>query len=159
MKKIYLDFPEHICSAVCFNFTLGGYEFLGEGDGADLRLSSADFSGSKLRVGEVVDKITRDYGAVLSFGQLEINLNTRIAKREGAEVKLTEKEAGLLSLLSLSGGFVKRSKILQDVWGYSQEVDTKTVEAHVHRLNQKMEEVFGFKIVEHQGGLYKISCL
>jgi Transcriptional regulatory protein, C terminal len=63
-------------------------------------------------------------------------------------VTLTDKEVDILSYLakcSASGATVKREELLRRVWGYSEGVDTHTLETHVYRLRQKIEEKAGEK--------------
>lgn len=58
----------------------------------------------------------------------------------GARVKLTEKEAAILSRLAeAEGGAVSRESLLRDVWGYGPGVSTRTLETHICRLRRKLE--------------------
>ncbi len=55
-------------------------------------------------------------------------------------VRLTEKEAALLiRLCHADGRTVSRRTLLRDVWGYSPEVSSHTVETHIYRLRRKIE--------------------
>lgn len=59
---------------------------------------------------------------------------------EGEEIALTEKEAAILKcLLRARGAFVNRRDLLTQVWGYVEGVETHTLETHVYRLRQKLE--------------------
>jgi hypothetical protein len=54
--------------------------------------------------------------------------------------QLTEKEAAILDRLVRAGGeIVTKAAPLADVWGYSPNVSTRTLETHIHRLRQKIE--------------------
>jgi DNA-binding response OmpR family regulator len=53
-------------------------------------------------------------------------------------VKLTDKETALLEYLICAGGPVARDKLLEDIWGYGETVDTHTLSTHVYRLRQKL---------------------
>ena len=58
----------------------------------------------------------------------------------GRKIRLTEKEAAILSHLLKAGGEVtSRKTLLDQVWGYNAEVETHTVETHVYRLRQKIK--------------------
>ncbi len=62
------------------------------------------------------------------------NLKTNQAQR------LTEKEVQLLLCLSSSLGCdVPKSKLLSEVWGYHPDTETHTLETHIYRLRQKLE--------------------
>ena len=57
------------------------------------------------------------------------------------KVRLTEKETAILKYLYRSGdAVVGRDKLLGEVWGYNAAVTTHTLETHVYRLRQKIEE-------------------
>ena len=60
---------------------------------------------------------------------------------EGTNVKLTNKEFQLLSALARkSGRVVTRQQLLDQVWGYSYYGDTRTLDVHIRRLRQKLED-------------------
>ena len=55
-------------------------------------------------------------------------------------VRLTDKETDiLLYLLKAEGAGVLREDLLRQVWGYSPEAQTHTLETHIYRLRQKIE--------------------
>ena len=59
----------------------------------------------------------------------------------GAVVRLTEKEAAMLLYLFRAGGAaVAREQLLQNVWGYHAAATTHTLETHIYRLRQKLED-------------------
>ena len=70
---------------------------------------------------------------------LEINIPCHEARVEGKVVDLTPTEFRLLQILMERKGRVQsRDQLLQDVWGYDQLIDTRTVDTHVRRLREKM---------------------
>jgi DNA-binding response OmpR family regulator len=74
------------------------------------------------------------------FGEVEVNRAARTVKRQGAPVALTPKEFDLLiALMERAGAVVPRSDLLSAVWGYSQDVSTRTVDLHVSELRAKLE--------------------
>ncbi|MCH8861971.1 MAG: response regulator transcription factor [Proteobacteria bacterium] len=59
----------------------------------------------------------------------------------GQKVRLTEKETSILKYLFRAGERpVSRDDLLNDVWGYNAGVTTHTLETHIYRLRQKIEE-------------------
>ena len=71
-----------------------------------------------------------------------INLNTREIKKENNKLKLTEREKDLLLFLKNSESPKSIKNILESVWGYSEGIETHTVETHVHRLRKKFLNSF-----------------
>jgi DNA-binding response OmpR family regulator len=74
------------------------------------------------------------------FGEVEVNRMARTVKRRGDSVALTPKEFDLLvALMDRAGAVVPRSDLLNAVWGYHQDVSTRTVDIHVSELRAKLE--------------------
>jgi len=64
-----------------------------------------------------------------------------IHRESQALIRLTEKETAILKYLKRSDGNpVSRDILLDEVWGYNAGVTTHTLETHVYRLRQKIEE-------------------
>jgi len=74
------------------------------------------------------------------FGEIEIDPASRVVLRDGAPVALRPKEFDLLiALVRRRGGVASRDELLQEVWGYSREVFSRTVDSHVAELRRKLE--------------------
>ncbi len=77
----------------------------------------------------------------LRFGLLEIDLSGRLVISAGQPVDLTPKEFDLLAVLARNPGRVfGRDTLLEQVWGYDFAGDSRTVDVHMQRLRQKIEE-------------------
>lgn len=77
---------------------------------------------------------------VLSFADTQVDLDRRIVTRKGQEVKFTPAEYNLLTFfLQNPDRPLSRDMILNSVWGYESFPNTRTVDAHVVRLRQKLE--------------------
>jgi two-component system phosphate regulon response regulator PhoB len=75
----------------------------------------------------------------VEFGVLRVNPSAHRCWVEGEEVTLTALEFKLLTtLLERRGRVQTREVLLTDVWGFSAEVTTRTVDTHVKRLRQKI---------------------
>lgn len=71
-------------------------------------------------------------------------LKTLIHEATGARIRLTDKEAAILSYLHRAGDrVVSRSLLLEHVWGYNAHVTTHTLETHIYRLRRKIEPIPG----------------
>jgi len=74
------------------------------------------------------------------FPGLVIDTDSRQVLLETREIELTPTEFNLLSLLaSRAGTVISRSELLRHAWGYEVEIETRTVDAHIHRLRKKIE--------------------
>lgn len=61
-------------------------------------------------------------------------------KRNDTIVKLTEKEVAIIKYLYKANKSVSKTELLQNVWGYSPESMTHTIETHIYRLRNKVED-------------------
>jgi two-component system, OmpR family, alkaline phosphatase synthesis response regulator PhoP len=78
--------------------------------------------------------------AVQRIGALAIDLPGTTVARNGKPVPLSAREFQLLRyLLEHRGVTMSRGDILKDVWGYSSETFTRTVDVHIASLRQKVE--------------------
>lgn len=77
---------------------------------------------------------------IIENGVIRIDLRQHIVKVRGEEVELTPKEFDFLKLLLLNPGRAfTREFLLEHLWGYEYFGDTRTVDVHVRRLRQKIE--------------------
>lgn len=62
----------------------------------------------------------------------------QIKAADGQTEQLTAKESEMLDYLLRAGGWASREDILTDVFGYSAQISTHTVESHIHTLRKKL---------------------
>jgi len=75
------------------------------------------------------------------FGDIQVDPGTHTVRRAGEAVTLRPKEYDLLiALLERRGQVASRAELLEEVWGYSGEVYSRTVDTHVAELRRKLEE-------------------
>jgi DNA-binding response OmpR family regulator len=92
------------------------------------------------RIRAVLRRCTPEAGKVLSFAEVEVDLERRVVLKRGEELKLTRAEYNLLTFfLQHPDRALTRDAILNSVWGYESFPNTRTVDAHVVRLRQKLE--------------------
>ena len=81
--------------------------------------------------------------SLIDLNDYIIDKNERKIKKNNLELKLSEKEISFLILFSENKEPISRSLVLKNVWKYSSESETHTVETHIHRLRKKILEKFG----------------
>jgi two-component system phosphate regulon response regulator PhoB len=75
----------------------------------------------------------------LAVGGIRLDVAGHRLTVDGDEVPLTATEFRLLKLLIERGGRVQtRSQLLSDVWGYADDIDSRTVDTHIRRLRRKL---------------------
>lgn len=98
--------------------------------------------------------------SVLIFNKYELDLNTKeiLNTRNNETIKLTEKEVSILKYLyKAHGRTVSKEDLLKDVWGYNIETSTHTIETHIYRLRQKIEQDNpNQQIIETADGGYRL---
>ena len=73
------------------------------------------------------------------FGELRIDSDSHEVFVNGEEVSLTALEFRLLKqLVDRRGRVQTRDQLLSDVWGYSADITTRTVDTHIKRLREKL---------------------
>jgi DNA-binding response OmpR family regulator len=92
------------------------------------------------RIRAVLRRASPEAHAVLRFSDTEVDLERRLVKRGSGEVKMTPAEYNLLVyFLQNPDRPLTRDMILNSVWGYESFPNTRTVDAHVVKLRQKLE--------------------
>ena len=71
-----------------------------------------------------------------------LDKNEKKLLRDNSYVLLTEKEIQLLELFLSYKKPISKNKILDEVWKYSEDADTHTVETHIYRLRKKIKSKF-----------------
>ncbi|MBZ5592487.1 MAG: winged helix-turn-helix domain-containing protein [Acidobacteriia bacterium] len=102
---------------------------------------------------------------------LEVDFVRKYASLDSHRLVLTRKEYELLALLVENAGeIIPRHMLLMRVWGYSQEIRTRTLDVHVRRLRKKLgsysdqyiETIFGigyrfqpFRMTQRFSGVFQ----
>lgn len=85
--------------------------------------------------------VQRTRGSILTAGGLSLDTEARVAVRDGETVDLTAKEYDLIELLMRNPRRVySRENLMNVVWGYSYAGDYRTVDVHIRRLREKLEQ-------------------
>ena len=83
-----------------------------------------------------------DYQSKINIKNYILDLNSRTIINHNKHLKLTEKEIDIILFLNDSKKPEKTNVLQSKVWGYSQELETHTVETHIYRLRKKIRDSF-----------------
>ena len=99
------------------------------------------FEGIELiaRVKALLRRVVKDE-KIKGFDNIQISYEKRKVFKSGIEVEVTPKEFELLKVLIENKGIaLTREKLLQMVWEYDYEGNTRTVDMHIQRLRNKLD--------------------
>ena len=81
--------------------------------------------------------------SIIHLGDYIVDKNERKIKKNNLELQLSEKEVNFLILFAQNKKPINRNFLLKNVWNYSDQSETHTLETHIHRLRKKISEKFG----------------
>lgn len=103
-----------------------------------------------LRLGTIIDQMKNQIKTIensqstapVNIGDMVLNsFDATLTKKTGNIIALTEKEVMILSFIFENHPTpVTRKGLLDGVWGYAENVETHTLETHIYRLRQKIED-------------------
>ena len=101
----------------------------------------------KLRFNHQSKVIIKDY---------ELDLNSKFFFKDNTVLKLTEKEIEIILYLNEYKTKHNVLDLQKNIWGYSPEMETHTVETHIYRLRKKINEKFNDEnfILSHKSGYF-----
>ena len=92
----------------------------------------------------------------INIKDYELNLNSKFLSKENLNLKLTEKEIEII--LYLNNNKIKHdvADLQKNIWGYSADMETHTVETHIYRLRKKISDLFEDEnfILSHKNGYF-----
>lgn len=118
-----------------------------------------------VRRSELLSRLSQLAGSAALPASLKLNddwvlhVPERLLKQQGESnpIVLTEKEVRLLAcLLGSKEKSATRQKLLEDVWGYGSDINTHTLETHIHRLRAKLKDISESLISASEDG-YRIA--
>lgn len=90
----------------------------------------------------------------IRYADLELDLNRKIAIRNGTQINLTAKEFSMLELLMRNAGRVlDRSEIAERVWDVNFDTGTNVVDVYINMLRKKIDKDFKPKLIHTRIGL------
>ena len=110
-----------------------------------LKLGADDYIVKPFEILELVERVkavlrrTKGDGEAFEFDGIRVEFDTRRVYKDGAEVVLKPKEFELLSAFITNRNLaLSREKLIELVWNFDYEGDTRTVDVHVQKLRQKL---------------------
>ncbi|RAI81100.1 DNA-binding response regulator [Macrococcoides goetzii] len=100
-----------------------------------------------LRTKKIINRNTKvsDVASILTFGNLVLNDKHKAAYVDGEDLLLRQKEYELLHYLALNvDAAIAKSELLNHVWGYEYYEDMNTLNVHIHRIREKLDQ-HGYK--------------
>ncbi len=91
---------------------------------------------------------TTGEGGILTVGDLQLDLRSREAIRQGHRIELTAREFALLeTLMRRPGQVFTRSQLLDRVWSYDMLTESNVVDIYIHYLRNKIDREFEPKLI------------
>ncbi|HRZ43392.1 MAG TPA: response regulator transcription factor [Bacteroidales bacterium] len=116
----------------------------------DYLIKPFDFAELVARIHALVRRNTESVSNLyMELGDMEVNLETRIVKRGGREIKLTNKEFQLLTLLLQNKGHVvTRAEIEKTLWQPGSERESNVVDVYINFLRKKIDAKSKVKLIQ-----------
>ena len=87
-------------------------------------------------------KLKFNYQSKINIKGYELNLNSKFIYKDDLSLKLTEKEIQIILYLNEIKTKNDVSDLQKNIWGYSPDMETHTVETHIYRLRKKILKSF-----------------
>jgi len=101
-------------------------------------------------------KLKFNYQSKIIIKGYELNLNSKFIRKDNLNLKLTEKEIDIILYLNNTKNKRDVVNLQKNIWGYSENIETHTVETHIYRLRKKINDLFKDKnfILTHKNGYF-----
>ena len=83
-----------------------------------------------------------DFQSNINIAGYKLDINSRVISFNNSKLKLTERETQIILFLKNQNKPINIDILQKEVWGYSKELETHTVETHVYRLRKKLKKSF-----------------
>ncbi|MDC0633162.1 helix-turn-helix domain-containing protein [Candidatus Pelagibacter ubique] len=87
-------------------------------------------------------KLRFNHQSKINIKQYELNINSKFLSKDLSNLKLTEKEMEIILYLNDSKKKHDVLDLQKNIWEYSAEMETHTVETHIYRLRKKISDKF-----------------
>ena len=99
-------------------------------------------------------KLKFNHQSKITIKGYELNLNSKFFSKDNLNLKLTEKEIEIILYLNDTKIEHDVADLQKNIWGYSINMETHTVETHIYRLRKKISDLFEDEdfILSHKSG-------
>ena len=97
-----------------------------------------------------------NYQSKINIKGYELNLNSKFFSKNDLNLKLTEKEIEIILYLNKTKKIYTVLDLQKNIWDYSEDMETHTVETHIYRLRKKISNKFNDEkfILSHKSGYF-----
>ena len=101
-------------------------------------------------------KLKFNHQSKITIKAYELNLNSKFFSKGSLNLKLTEKEIEVILYLNNTKIKHNVADLQKNIWGYSADMETHTVETHIYRLRKKISDLFDDEkfILSHKKGYF-----
>jgi len=101
-------------------------------------------------------KLRFNYQSKIIINDYDLNINSKFLSKNKVVLKLTEKEVEIILYLNKTKKKHGVLDLQKNIWGYSKDMETHTVETHIYRLRKKINNKFKDEnfILSHQDGYF-----
>ena len=129
-------------------------------DAFDYMVKPVNINEMVLRVGALLRRAQMANERRQVIGGTVLECDSLSVHTDKETMTLPQKEFMLLyKMVSFPGRIFTRQQLMDDIWGYSSETDTHTVDVHIGRLRERFRDNPDFKIVTMRGVGYKVVKL
>ncbi len=122
----------------------------------DYMVKPIDFDEMLLRVSALLRRAKISNEHKIHVGNVTLDYETLTVTTGNESILLPQKEFYLLfKLLSYPKKIFTRQDLMDEIWGYDNETDQRTVDVHIKRLREKFDQLEAFKIITIRGLGYK----
>jgi len=87
-------------------------------------------------------KLKFSHQSKINIKGYELDINSKFIVKDDLHLKLTEKEIEIILYLSSTKTEFDVADLQKNIWGYSENMETHTVETHIYRLRKKIDDKF-----------------
>ena len=101
-------------------------------------------------------KLKFNHQSKINIKGYDLDINSKFIVKDDLHLKLTEKEIEIILYLSATKTKYDVADLQKNIWGYSANMETHTVETHIYRLRKKIGDKFNDQsfILSHKSGYF-----